>query len=87
MNLLKLISAFLVVVVSSLSAGYPCVGCRAPGDSIGDDPTLMIQAGLGFSWSVLFLLAVVLSLAGGLVVFVARTVRDLDRRNSSNLRP
>lgn len=51
-----------------------CVGCRTPGESLGD-PAKTIQAGIAMSWSVLFLLATVfgvLTLLGFLLVRACR---------------
>jgi hypothetical protein len=59
-----------------------CVGCRAPGDTLGN-PEKTIQAGLAFSWSVLFMLLVVMSAISGLVWFMVRTCHAVDARHTA----
>lgn len=58
-----------------------CVGCRTPGDSLSD-PTKTIQAGLAFSWSVLFMLGAVLTGVGLMVGFIVRACREAGARDS-----
>jgi hypothetical protein len=58
-----------------------CVGCRTPGEGLGHQERT-IQAGLAFSWSVLFLLAVVFAVLGSLVMLIVRTCRAVDARHA-----
>lgn len=54
-----------------------CVGCRVPGDTLGD-PTKNVQAGIAFSWSVLFLLTVIFFTVSGLAMYIVRACRRAD---------
>jgi len=56
-----------------------CVGCREPGVGNSDEPQTVL-AGVGLSWGVLCMLGVVFVIVSALVVFIARTCRELDRQ-------
>lgn len=73
---------FLVTLGVFAVDAYSCVGCRTQGDTLGD-PEKILQAGLAFSWSVLFMLVVVMGMISGLVWFLVRTCRAVDARHSS----
>ncbi|GAB4177979.1 MAG: hypothetical protein Fur0032_18310 [Terrimicrobiaceae bacterium] len=69
----------LMVAVADASA---CVGCRVTSvDSVVNEPQT-VTAGFGFSWGVLIMLACALSVVGGLVVYIWRTVVKLDAAHS-----
>ncbi len=57
-----------------------CVGCRQPGVGGADEPQTVL-AGVAFSWSVITMLLLVASLIGGLGFYIAKTCRQVDRRN------
>jgi hypothetical protein len=65
--------AFLPGVASA------CVGCREPGTEtlLHESPTVM--AGSAFSWSVLFMLAFVFVMIGGMTFYIWRTCQRLER--------
>jgi hypothetical protein len=64
--------------ILSISLVEACVGCRTPGESLGD-PTKTVQAGLAFSWSVLFMLGAVATGVGLLVGVIVRGCRQATR--------
>ena len=71
------VSVFLLTL---LHAAQACVGCRAPGVGSAEEPQTVL-AGVGLSWGVLCMLGVVFVIVSALVVFIARTCRELDRKN------
>lgn len=73
---MKPLPAILVLLVTA-SQALACAGCREPG---ADVESSTVMAGIGFSWGVLFMLAFVFSLCGGLGAYVVKTVRALDRK-------
>lgn len=75
-----LASSLFAWLLASPQAGA-CVGCRTEGETLGD-PQQIVQAGLAFSWSVLFMLAVVFTLIFGLVWFLVNTCRAADARHA-----
>jgi heme/copper-type cytochrome/quinol oxidase subunit 2 len=82
MNLSRIaVAAFFSWCLLALNANA-CVGCRTQGDTLGN-PEQIIQAGLAFSWSVLFMLVVVMSIVSWLVWFLIRTCRAVDSRHSA----
>lgn len=74
------VGAVFVLFALSLGTSEACVGCRTPGESLGD-PQKTIQAGIAFSWSVLFLLAVVFAVLAGLTAWMAKTCREAQTRH------
>lgn len=74
------VGCILLWFTFSLGTAQACVGCRTPGESLGD-PQQTIQAGLAFSWSVLFLLAVVISVVAGLSVWITKTCREVEQKH------
>jgi len=79
---MKAIFAYLSVLsVLGMQTAAACEGCRAPGIS-SEHQTVM--AGIGFSWSIIFMLAFVFSILIGMSWFIAQTCRAVDRRNQSN---
>lgn len=71
------LSIFFLTLLHPMLA---CVGCRQPGVGSADEPQTVL-AGVGLSWGVLCMLGVVFVIVSALVVFIARTCRDLDRQN------
>lgn len=57
-----------------------CVGCRQPGVGGADEPQTVL-AGVAFSWSVIIMLLFLASLVGGLGFYIAKTCRQVDRKN------
>lgn len=71
-----------MTLLASVASSVACVGCREPGaDSIANEPATAL-AGFGFSWGVLFMLAILLSLLGGLVAYIWRSAVEVDRLNN-----
>lgn len=67
-----------VAVPAMVADASACVGCRVTSvDSVVNEPQT-VMAGFGFSWGVLIMLACALSVVGGLVVYIWRTVVKLD---------
>jgi hypothetical protein len=69
--------AFMVLLGFLLTAGpaLACAGCREPGEDV---ESATVMAGLAFSWAVLFMLAVVCSLVGGVGAYVWKTIKAVD---------
>lgn len=72
---MKRIYATLLVLFWTAGPLLACAGCREPGEDV---ESATVMAGLAFSWGVLFMLAVVFSLFGGLGTYVWRTIKALD---------
>jgi hypothetical protein len=70
------VSVFFFTLLHPMLA---CVGCREPGVGNSDEPQTVL-AGVGLSWGVLCMLSVVFVIVSALVVFIARTCRELDRQ-------
>jgi len=80
---MKIVTLFMIAYfVGAMPGLLACVGCRTPGEGMGGDPQIMVQAGLGFSWSVLFLLVVVITLVSLFSVYIAKTCQAMDRKHS-----
>ena len=76
----KITLSVSVFLLGFLHSSLACVGCREPGvGSVAEPQTVL--AGIGLSWGVLFMLGVVFVIVSALVVFIARTCRELDRKN------
>ncbi len=77
--------AFLLLLLAlgtgaGVTAAHACPGCTSS-VAVGAGQSSEVLA--GFSWSVLFLLAAVLSGMGGLGAVIARACRRLDRERQS----
>jgi hypothetical protein len=72
-------SLVLAGFLSAAECVMACVGCREPGsDTIAkESPTVL--AGVAFSWSVLFMLASVILIIGGLSFYICQTCRRLEQ--------
>lgn len=57
-----------------------CAGCREPGEDV---ESATVMAGVAYSWTVLFMLAVVFSLCGGLGTYMWKTIKAVDSRHGS----
>jgi heme/copper-type cytochrome/quinol oxidase subunit 2 len=75
-SLTALLTAFALTGIQSV---FACEGCRVPNPS---EPAT-IQAGIGLSWSVLFMLVVVAVILSGMTWFITKTCRQVDRQNQS----
>ncbi len=78
----KVILFALAALLAAAPGALACVGCREPGAMTlaSENPTVM--AGMGFSWSVIFLLGFVLSLLAAMVSYIVSTCRRLDRERA-----
>jgi hypothetical protein len=56
-----------------------CVGCREPGSETIAKELPTVLAGWAFSWSVLFMLAFVFLIIGGMSFYIWQTCRRLER--------
>lgn len=66
------------LVMSGVQA-FACVGCREPGaETIAKEPQTVL-AGLGFSWSVLFMLGFAIAVVSGISCYIWQTCKELDR--------
>lgn len=75
----RFIAAF-VLLIGTAGPLLACAGCREPGEDV---ESATVMAGLALSWGVLFMLAVVFSLFGGLGAYVWRTIKALDGTRAS----
>ncbi|MFZ4484311.1 MAG: hypothetical protein ACOYOL_10075 [Chthoniobacterales bacterium] len=75
----KTVSAALLALLLQAGPLLACTGCREPGEDV---EASTVMAGVGLSWSVLFMLAFVFALSGGLGAFMWKTVRAVDARNA-----
>jgi len=78
---MKAFCAALLALLLQAGPLLACAGCREPGEDV---EASTIMAGVGLSWSVLFMLAFVLVLGGGLSAFMWKTVKDVDARKAGN---
>lgn len=81
------IQTILALAVSFLLANAPsalaCVGCREPGaGTIAHEPQT-VASGVAFSWSVLFMLVVVLSIIAGMTLFIWRSCVSIERERAA----
>ncbi len=74
------ISVFLVWGL--LPAVHACVGCREPGTQTLNHESPTAMAGVGFSWSVLFMLIFAISLVGLLSFYIWQTCLRLERERA-----
>lgn len=65
----------LFVLLCTAAPLLACAGCREPGEDV---ESTTVMAGLAFSWGVLFMLAVLFSLFGGLGTYMWRTIKAVD---------
>jgi len=72
------VMVFAAFGVSSLQA---CPGCRTVGEEVERSEPQTVMAGFAFSWSVLFMLAVVFVVLSFLTLFITKTVKSVDRHN------
>lgn len=72
----------IAIVLSQLPQAFACVGCRQPGTSGPAEPQT-ITAGIALSWGVLGMLAVVLSIVGGMTYYIVSTCKRLDRARNN----
>lgn len=73
----------MAFVLGSAAPAAACVGCRVNGEGVRQTEQSTVTAGIAFSWSVLFMLVVVLILLTFMVSYITRMVTELDRRNSA----
>jgi len=66
-----------VFFLARLPEALACVGCRAPGTAGPDEPQT-ITAGIGLSWGVVGMLAIVFLIIAGLTYYIVDTCRRLD---------
>ena len=78
MKFQALVSMLLLAQHSAIA----CVGCRTPEVTATEEPQTVL-AGIAFSWSVLTMLAIVITIVTGLGFYIARTCRRVDRENLS----
>lgn len=82
---LMVVAAAVGGLMFATESGFACTGCRVAGDVVEESEQKTVTAGVGLSWSVLFMLGTVTVLGGGMGVLIKRTIADVDRRNSSYL--
>lgn len=75
---MKRVVAAMTVLFWMAGPILACTGCREPGEDV-ESSTVM--AGMAFSWTVLFMLAVVFSMFGGLGTYMWRTIKAVDARH------
>ncbi len=75
MSVLKTLFAALLALLLQAGPLLACAGCREPGEDV---EASTVMAGVGLSWSVLFMLVFVFALCGGLSAFMWRTVKAVD---------
>ena len=72
--------AFLLLTPSAVA----CVGCREPGSETMTHEPATVLAGIGLSWSVLFMLAFAFLVIGGLSAFIWRTCLQIERERAGS---
>lgn len=72
----------LAILLSQLPQAFACVGCRQPGTAGPAEPQT-ITAGIALSWGVLGMLAIVLSIVGGMTYYIVNTCKRLDRERNT----
>lgn len=78
----RYLSLLIALFLTSAPAALACVGCRQPGQTMGDDPQIVLQAGMGFSWSVIFMLVFVLSILTFFSAYTVRFCARIDKQKS-----
>jgi hypothetical protein len=73
--MLRFLSVLTASVMGYLPSLLACEGCKEPANVAGDSGVGGISA--GFSWSVVFMLAMLAFLLTGLVLMMVRTCRQL----------
>jgi hypothetical protein len=74
-GMLRFLSLLSVSLMGYLPSLMACDGCKEPANVAGDSGVAGISA--GFSWSVVFMLAMLAFLLTGLVIMMVRTCRQL----------
>lgn len=75
-------ASLITAIVLLQHSAIACVGCREPG-AFGPDEPQTVLAGMAFSWSVLTMLAIVITLLGGLGFYIAKTCKRVDGENGT----
>ena len=73
--MLRFLSVLTASVMGNLASLLACEGCKEPANVAGDSGVGGISA--GFSWSVVFMLAMLAFLLTGLVIMMVRTCRQI----------
>ena len=71
----SLVFLFLVTATEA----FACVGCREPGSQTVANEPQTVLAGIGFSWSVIFMLVFSLTIVVGMSCYIWFTCRRLAR--------
>lgn len=79
-----LIALSILVFLGASISSQACVGCREPGSLTLNHENPTVLAGIGFSWSVIFMLVFVLSVVGAMSFYIWRTCLQLEK---SRVRP
>ena len=85
------VSKFLTVLsiagsfVALSGTAQACTGCRVAGEMVENQEKETVSAGVGLSWSVLFMLGTVTVLGSGMGVYIKRTIAQIDQKNSTYL--
>lgn len=74
-----LILLSLLVFFVAAGSSEACVGCREPGSLTLNHENPTVLAGIGFSWSVIFMLTFVLSVVAGMTLYIWRTCQQLEQ--------
>ena len=69
----------LAAFFSAAECLMACVGCREPGSETIANESPTVLAGWAFSWSVLFMLVLVLAIVAGMSLYTWQTCRRLER--------
>jgi len=79
-----LVALSLLVLLAAPVSAEACVGCREPGSLTLNHENPTVLAGIGFSWSVIFMLVFVLSVVAAMTFYIWRTCQQLEK---SRIRP
>ncbi len=80
----KLFFIFSAVLCLTGMDAIACVGCREPGaDTIANEPGT-VMAGFGFSWGVIIMLSMAVSIVSGLTAYIWRTVVRIERERENS---
>ncbi len=77
-----LTAAFFLASGSAIPEARSCPGCSQLTEQAVVAEPQTVLAGFALSWSVLFMLAVVFSMLGLLILYIAKTVYRIDRNDS-----
>src|SRR6478736_8997522 len=83
--MLRLFTLFGALLMSNLPSLMACEGCKEPANVTGDSGVAGISS--SFSWSVVFMLGMLVFLLSGMVIMMVRTCRQLAEQQQGSGEP